>query len=66
MHELSGLRQNPSKEGLPSYKLYHCYAGEPELAVAVHCIRRPIIVYKQVRACCPSVNFTRLLCTCHV
>ena len=25
-------------------------AGEPELAVAVHCLQRPIIVYKQVQA----------------
>lgn len=24
-------------------------AGEPELAVAVHCLQRPIIVYKQVQ-----------------
>lgn len=23
-------------------------AGEPELAVAIHCIRRPIIVYREV------------------
>lgn len=28
------------------------YAGEPELAVAVHCLKRPIIIYKQVTAWC--------------
>lgn len=24
-------------------------AGEPELAVAIHCLQRPIVVYRQVR-----------------
>jgi len=29
-------------------------AGEPELAIAMHCIRRPIIVYKEVTLSSPN------------
>jgi hypothetical protein len=28
----------------------HVLAGEPELAIAIHCLQRPIVVYKQASA----------------
>ena len=30
------------------------FAGEPELAIAFHCLQRPIVVYRQVRCSLPS------------
>ena len=35
-----------------SRQLCFC-AGEPELAVAIHCLQRPIVVYRQVRYSSP-------------